>query len=250
MHLDEEQVQRLLHGELPPRAASAAREHVAGCIDCRRRLAEAERDENEVHTLLHAVDDPAPPRISAEAVAVRAQASRVVPGPPVVDLAWLRRAAAILIVVGIAGAAYAVPGSPVREWVHAIVERMGGRPGPTPGPAPGESPAIGAGISVLPEEKLLILFMPVKGDGQIFVSLVDEPEVQVHAPTAAATFTSGAGQILIDVRDPTVTFEIRIPRSAPWVEIRVGDDRIFLKEGSRVTTSGSKNVTGGYLLGF
>ena len=247
MHLDEEQVQRLLHGELPPQAASAVREHVAGCIDCRRRLAEAEREENEVHTLLHAVDDPAPPRISAEAVAARAQAPRVVPGPPVVDLAWLRRAAAILIVVGIAGAAYAVPGSPVREWVHAIVERMGGRPGPTPGPAPGESPAIGAGISVLPEQKLLILFQSAEGDGQVFVSLTDEPEVQVHAPTGAASFTSSADQLLIAVQDPSATFEVEIPRSAPWVEIQTGKGQIFLKEGERVTTKGSKDAVGGYL---
>jgi len=200
-----------------------------------------------VHALLHAVDDPAPPRISAEAVAVRAQAPRVAPGPPVVDLAFLRRAAAILIVVGIAGAAYAVPGSPVREWVHAIVERMGGRPAPTPGPAPGESPAIGAGISVLPGQRLLILFQSAEGDGQVFVSLTDEPEVQVHAPTGAASFTSSADQLLIAVQDPSATFEVEIPRSAPWVEIQTGKGQVFLKEGERVTTKGSKDAVGGYL---
>ena len=246
MHLEEEQVQRLLHGELPAQAESDARQHVAGCIDCRRRLAEAEREENEVHALLRAVDDPAPPRISAEAVAARAQAG-VAAGPRVGDLAWLRRAAAILVVVGIAGAAYAVPGSPIRKWVHAIVQKLGGRPGPTPGPAPGDSTAIGAGISVLPEQKLLILIRSAEGDGQVFVSLTDEPEVQVHAPTGAAAFTSSAGQLLIDVQDPSATFEVEIPRSAPWVEIQTGTGQVFLKEGERVTTKGSKDAVGGYL---
>ena len=246
MHLDEEQVQRLLHGELTAQAESDAREHVAGCIDCRRRLAEAEREEKEVHALLRAVDDPAPPRISAEAVAARAQAG-VAAGPRAGDLAWLRRAAAILVVVGIAGAAYAVPGSPIRQWVHAIVQKLGGRPGPTTGPAPGDSTAIGAGISILPEQKLLILFRSAKGDGQIFVSLTDEPEVQVHAPTGAAAFTSSAGQLLIDVQDPSATFEVEIPRSAPWVEIQTGIGQVFLKEGERVTTKGSKDAVGGYL---
>jgi hypothetical protein len=247
VHLDEEQVQRLLHGVLPSQAAGDARAHVAVCIDCRRRLAEAERQEDEVHALLRAVDDPVPPRISAEAVAARAQQAGAAAGARVGDLSWLRRAAAILVVVGIAGAAYAVPGSPVRKWVHAIVEKMGGRPGPTPGPAPGESPAIGAGISVLPEQKLLILFKSAEGDGQVFVSLTDEPEVQVHAPTGAAGFTSSADQLLIDVQDPSATFEVEIPRSAPWVEIQTGKGRVFLKEGERVTTKGSKDAVGGYL---
>ncbi|HEY3156681.1 MAG TPA: hypothetical protein VGK76_08675 [Candidatus Eisenbacteria bacterium] len=159
----------------------------------------------------------------------------------------MRRVAAILIVVGIAGAAYAVPGSPVRKWVHAIAQKMGGRPGRTPGPAPGESPAIGSGISVLPEEKLLILFKSAQGDGQVFVSLTDGPEVQIHAPTGAASFTSSTDQLLIDVQDPSATFEVQIPRSAPWVEIQTGTGRVFLKEGQRVTTSRSKDAVGGYL---
>lgn len=247
MHLDEEQVQRFLHGELPPRAESAARDHVAGCADCRRRLADAERDENEVHALLRAVDDPPPPRISAEAVAAGAREGAA-PGASVLHFAWLRRAAAILLVVGIAGAAYGLPGSPVRKWVHAIVQKLGGRPGPSGvGPAPVESPAIGAGISVLPEQELLILFKSAQGDGQVFVSLTDGPEVQVHAPTGAATFTSSADQLVIDVRDPSATFEIEIPRSAPRVEIQTGAGRIFLKEGPRITTSESTSAVGGYL---
>ena len=248
MHLDEEQVQRLLHGEVPPQAASDAREHVAGCTDCRRRLAEAERQENEVDALLRAVDDPLPPRISAEAVVARAQQAGVAAGAGAggPDFAWLRRAAGVVVVVGIAGAAFALPGSPVRKWVHAIVQKMGGRPGPTPG-APGDSAAIGAGISVLPEQKLLILFKSAEGDGQVFVSLTDEPEVQVHAPTGAASFTSSADQLLIDVQDASATFEVEIPRSAPWVEIQTGTGQVFLKEGERVTTKGSKDAVGGYL---
>jgi hypothetical protein len=243
-HLDEEQLQRLLHRELPARAESAAREHVAGCVECRRRLSEAEQEEAEVHGLLHAVDVP-PPRIRAEAVALRAELDTVAARTR--GSAWLRRAAGVLLAVGIAGAAYAVPGSPVRGWVHAVVEQLGGpRQRPAPAPAPGI--AVGAGISVLPEEKLSILFKLAQGDGQVFVSLTDGPEVRVHAPTGAATFTSGSGRLLIDVRDPSAAFEVQIPRSAPWVEIRVGGDRVFLKEASGVTTRGSTGAVGGYLL--
>src|SRR3989442_7090552 len=103
VHLDEEQVQRLLHGELSPGAKTSAREHLAGCADCRRRVSEAEQEEVEVYALLQTVDRP-PPQMTAGAIAARARTHH---------FAWVRRAAAILLAVGVATAAYAVPGSPL-----------------------------------------------------------------------------------------------------------------------------------------
>lgn len=244
MHLDEDQVQRLLHGELSPPAERSAREHIAGCDDCRRRLSAAEREENEVHALLRVVDY-APPEIRAETITARAQAAD--PAARARDAAWPRLAAGFLLVVGIAGVAYAVPGSPVRAWVHEIVQRMGVRPEPSGASrGPGGSPAV-SGIAVLPERRLLILFKSDQAEGGARVSLTDDPEVRVEAPVGAATFASGADRLLIDNEGSSATFEIRIPRSATWVEIRVGGDRVFLKDGSRVTTTGSMSV-GGYVL--
>lgn len=247
MHLDEEQLERLRHGELSSRAERSAREHVVGCPDCSRRLAEAERDEGELFELLRVLDNP-PPRIQAEAVAAKAEAMTADTRRR--DLAWLRRAAAILLAVGIAGAAYAVPGSPVRRWVHTIVERMSGRPEPSGfAPAPIDSPQKDvSGIAVVPGQRLLIHFTSPQSGGQILVSLTDGSEVQVRAPADAATFTSSADQLLIDNRSSSATFEIRIPGDAPWVEIRVGSDRVLLKQGALVTTSGSTNAGGSYLL--
>jgi len=246
MHLDEGQLQRLLHGELSPPAERSAREHVVRCPDCSRRLADAEREENEVHALLRVLDDPPPP-VRAEAVAAKAEA--VTGNARRRDLAWLRRAAAILLAVGIAGAAYAVPGSPVRRWVHSIVQKMSGRPEPAGVASPPEHAGKDvSGIAVVPGQKLLILFTSPQAGGQILVSLTDGSEVQVRAPADAATFTSTADQLLIANRGSSATFEIRIPGDAPWVEIRAGSDRVFLKQGTLVTTSGSTNTGGSYLL--
>jgi len=246
MHLDEDQLQRLLHGELPQQAEKSARDHVGRCPDCSRRLADAERDESEVHALLRVLDDPPPP-VQAEAVAAKAEA--VTGNARRRDLAWLRRAAAVLLAVGIAGAAYAVPGSPVRRWVHSVVQKMSGRPGPAGVPsAPGHAEKDMSGIAVVPGQNLLILFTSPQAGGQILVSLIDGAEVQVRAPADAATFTSSADQLLIANRSSSATFEIRIPGAAPRVEIRVGSDRVFLKQGALVTTSGSTNAGGSYLL--
>jgi len=244
VHLDEEQLQRLLHGETLPRAERSSREHVAGCADCRRRLAEAEREESEMVALFRAMDSPPPP-IRAEAVAARARmvAARAH------RFAWLRRAASLLVAVGIAGAAYAMPGSPVRGWVDAIVRQIGGRSEPSAvAPVPSDSAAGVSGISVLPGQRLLVLFKTAQDGGQIHVWLTDGPEVQVQAPVGAATFASGADQLLIENRGFPATFEIRIPRDAPWIEIRVGGDPVFRKQGPRVTTTGSASASGGYLL--
>jgi len=242
MHLDEERIQRVLHGELPSALERAARAHLAGCVECRRSLAEAEREEREVNSLLAMIDEPVPP-VRAEAVALRAElmaaASRTERS------AWLRRAAAFVLVAGIAGAAYAIPGSPLREWVHSITEKMAGRPERNAVSQPVTTGV--SGISVDAGPRLVILFTGDGLDGQVRVTLSDGSQVQIQAPAGAATFTSSSEYLLIGVKNPAANFDVRVPRSAPWVEIRAGDNRLFLKEGQRISTSGSSSA-GDYVL--
>ncbi len=240
MHLDEEQIQRLLHGELAPPAETSARQHLAECTDCRGRVAEAEREEDEVYALLRQVDHPPPP-VDADAVAARARAH---------DFGWGRWAAGILVALGLASAAYAAPGSPLPAWVEAFREWIGGRPDPSPSaPAPVRAPEPRvAGIAVAPGQKLLILFTSPQAEGQAQVSLTDGAEVVVRAPIGAAIFSSDVDRLVIDNQGSAAIFEIEVPRAAPRVEIRVGADRIFLKEGRRVTTEKSTKARGLYLL--
>lgn len=249
MHLDEERVQRVLHGELSPAVERAARAHLSGCAECRRSLAEAEREDREVNALLQMIDEPVP-AVRAEAVALRAElmtaASRTQ------HPTWLRRAAAVVLVAGIAGAAYAVPGSPLRKWVHSITERMAGRPegmgGRPEGNTAHDSGTTGvSGISVDAGQRLVVLFSGDGLGGQVRVTLADALQVQIQAPAGSATFTSKSEYLLIVVKNPAANFDVRVPRSAPWVEIRAGDDRVFLKEGQRISTSGS-SAAGGYVL--
>lgn len=243
-HLDEEQVQRLLHGELLPPAETAARAHLTACADCRQRLTQAEREEGEIDALLRHLDHP-PPAIEAGAVAARARAR---------EFGWSRWAAGLLLTLGMAGAAYAAPGSPLPGWVAAVAEWMGGGPArspsaPAPAPAPPPPPSTGfAGIAVAPGRALLILFTSPQAEGRALVSLTDGGEVVVRALSGTATFTSDEDRLVIDDRDSAASFEIEIPRAAPWIEIRVGRVRIFLKDGPRVTTRQSPDTLGRYLL--
>lgn len=238
MHLDEEQVQRLLHGELPRPVETTARAHLAECAHCRARVAEADQEERDVYALLRHADHETP-RISARAVALRAR------GP-----GWGRWAAGIAIALGVAGAAYASPGSPLPAWLDAIAEWVAGpsdRSRSAPAPGRPQDPAV-AGIAVAPGRELVILFTSPRAGGDVQVSLTDSAEVVVRAPIGSATYTSDAERLVIDNQGSVATFEIQIPRAAPRVEIQVNGDRIFLKEGRRITTDQSTDAKGRYVL--
>jgi anti-sigma factor RsiW len=236
MHLDDERLQRLQHGELDPHASRSMVEHVAACPECRARLAEAERDQAELYGLLRLVDHP-PPSVNAETVAVRARLQ---------ERGWGRWAAGILLATAVAGAAYAMPGSPLRGWTKATWEWIQGRSRSEASPAAPVRPV--AGLAVPAGYALTILFESAQPRSRVRISLGERAEVQVRAPAGAARFSSEAGRLRIANHDSIATFEIEIPRGAPRVEIQVAGRRIFLKDGPRIVAEGSADRREIYLL--
>ena len=118
MHLDDGQVQRLLHGELAPADALAARRHLAECVVCRERVDAATDEEAEVFAALAALDHAAP-AVSIGAIERGAQVDAVR------RLPW---AAGIVIALGVAGVAYAMPGSPLPAWLGGLTSWIRGEP--------------------------------------------------------------------------------------------------------------------------
>ncbi len=242
-HLDEEHRERLLHGELPRDAEDSARAHLAACPDCRRGLEDSARELQQVQALLEALDD-APPAVDL-AVVIRPRRSTLRRAAPV--LQW---AAGLALFVAAAAGAYAWPGSPVPAWLSAVNARFGGGPPhstqpASPPPAPLAEPPE-SGIAVLPGRDFLIRFAAPQVVGEVRVTLVEGREIEVRAPVGAARFTSNATRLLIDNHGSQASFEVAIPRAAPRVEIIVGDERVLLKEGARVT--GAANADGSYLI--
>ena len=203
-----------------------------------------------VRTLLRALDHPVP-KVTAEAIAARARASgRATP-------AW-RWAATVLLTLGVAGAAFALPGSPLRRWASALGAVVTGqsRPGAGPGDAPqAPSPDSGrAGIAVEPGRSLLIVFDRPASSAMVLVSLADGAEVIVRAPAGSATFTTEAGRLVVEGRNASPrraapdTFSIDIPRESHRVEIRAGPARVFLKERDHITSVHPPDTAGPWLL--
>lgn len=219
MHLDETQVQGLLHGELARGDETAARAHLEACVACADRVDTASREEANVFALLSAVDHP-PPRMSAHVIEARARAE---------DGRRWRWAAGIVLALGIGGVAYAAPGSPLPQLVRALVTwvRPGNDVAQTRSIAASSGAASMAGVALVPGEHLVIAFTSTQTRGEARVRLTDSAEVVVRAPNGAATFSSDVDRLVIDNRGGTGTFEIQIPRSAARVEIIVNGEGRF-----------------------
>jgi hypothetical protein len=239
MHLDEEQVQRLLHDELASPRAAEARQHLTTCDVCQARIAVASREEAEVFALLGAVDDPVP---SVDVTAIERRAAAF----GTRRLSW---AAGIVVALGIAGVAYAAVGAPLPRWVSTLTGWLRADPEriQTSSGLP-SAPSALAGVAVAPGHRLVIAFTSTQTEGDVRVRVTDSAQVVVRAPSGAATFTSDADRLVIDNRAGRGTFEIRIPRSAPRVEIIVGGTRRFLKEGDRVAADGPADTAAVYVI--
>jgi hypothetical protein len=237
MHLDDEQLQRMLHGELG--AEGSLSEHVSGCLDCRSRLAEAEQDEGWVFGRLRLLDHAAPPA-SLERILVSASAHAPV---------WHRWAAGIVLLLTAAGVAYAAPGSPLTRVVERIMAMLDRHEETRTAPAvPTVVNESQAGIAVDPGRRLTIVFGGDQPDGVAIISLSDSSEVIVRAAGGTSTFTSDVDRVTIDHSGPPAVVDIQIPRRAAQVEIHAGGQRIFFKQGSRIMTLVRPDSRGRYRL--
>lgn len=240
MHLDDERLQRLLHGELEPGAETSIMGHLATCDPCRDQLTAARREAADVSRLLGLLDDPIP-RLDPEDV--------MHPGRRVIG--WGRRAALVFLGLGLAGVAYAAPGSPVPGWLRSLATRA--RPAPTRSapiaPQPAQSGDAGAaGIAVSPGERLAIVLPTPPAGASAYVSLSDTADVVVRVVGGKASFSSAIDRLLVGTPDSTAVFRILVPRTAFRVEIRAGGSRLFLKHSGRITASAEPSSDGVYVL--
>ncbi len=239
MHPDQEQLQRYLHHELPASRADLIRTHLRTCAECRAQVAAAEGQEAEVNSLFEQLDHATTP-ITALEIALAARNS---------GLQRYRRAAAVLLALGLASAAYAIPGSPVPAWVRSILaSSRDSAPQPQTTVPQLEPQDNQAGIDVEPGRYLVIDFDSPQTQGNAMVSLTDSGSVMIRSENSAAGFTSGPDRVVVANRGGSADFRIQIPRNAPHVEVRVGNRRIFLMQGATITADGPADAGGVYAL--
>jgi anti-sigma factor RsiW len=244
MHLDDEQIQRLMHGELDAPARAEAMRHVMECPACSRGLEAARREEAEVFALFEHLDHDAP---VVDAASFTALTRGRVP-------AWTRRAAGVVVAAALAGAAYAIPGSPLPALVRQLASTFPGHEPAAP-PARGgdvSTPAQPAtsGIAVPAGDHFVIRFAATQEHGSVTVRLTDDGMVRVRVTGGTVAFTTDNGRLDIGNRGSSADYEIEIPRSAVRIEIRVADTARFVKDRDRVTTGAGSIGPGQYRLGL
>jgi hypothetical protein len=238
MHLDDERVQRLLHGELEPAGERLARQHLAACDHCRTLVEAARADEHRIIGLLRAVDHPLPD-VDPQVILTAGRSPRT---------RWERWAAGLLLVVAAGGAAYAAPGSPLPAALDRLVAMLAPTQSRTGTDATATDTApLGAGIAVTPGDRLTIRFVVEGGSVFATLSLTDGEEAVVRAVEGAATFSSDLDRLSVRSAGPA-WFEILIPGSAPWVEVLAGDTPVFQKRAADVVTHTEPGADGRYSL--
>lgn len=239
MHLDDESIQRFLHGELSGGDQATTGAHLDTCPECTQRLAEAAEEEARMFSLLERLDHPSPGISLAD-----------LPRRPAVRRARrLRWAAGIIGAFGVSTVAYAAPGSPVPGWVHRLVGRMAPAPTTPDSTSPGpEGGAFPAGVSVAPGPHFTVVFSPSGWAGTVIVSVEAVPEVSVEAEGTEAAFTMDTGLLLVEARGRSGAFRVRIPVDAPRVDLRLAGETLFSKIGATVSTAFPQDDQGTYRL--
>ncbi|MGQ0647683.1 MAG: zf-HC2 domain-containing protein, partial [Gemmatimonadaceae bacterium] len=237
-HPDDETLLRSAHGELPVGERAVVEGHLASCAACRGRISRMSDDEREVLGLLRELDAPGPV-VTVDGVFARAARGRRL---------RFRMAAGIILAVTVAGAAAAMPGSPIRRWVRETIARLSDdAPARLPAPAASQpTPAPMSGVAVAPGASFVIRVERPAGRGVVVVSLTDDSAIVARAPLGAATFTADVGRLVVTLRDSVVEVVLQIPRVAPSVEVRAGGERVFLKRGARITTGVTPDDAGRY----
>jgi hypothetical protein len=238
MHLDDETIQRLLDPEVPVTVSTSAEAHLRSCAECRSKLAEAKRDEAWTFEQFRQLDHLAP-HVSVQSIVARSARK---------SYSWQRLAAGIVLAIGMAGIAYAAPGSPLPGLLDRVIGLVMPAPAPPSSRIPPPAPPNPAGIAVDPGERLTIAFPSRETPDTAVVSLTEGNEVVVRALGGTTTFDWEATRLLIRHSGAPARFDIGIPRNAPWVELKAGERSMLVKRNSRVTADVAPDSGGRYRL--
>lgn len=245
MHPSDPELQSLADGQLGDADRRRLRLHVEECGPCAARLRNLESRDRRIAEWLAWLDHPVP-RLDAESLMARVRRRSRRSGLLAAGLAALFAATAAAAVV--------VPGSPVQRLVERVIGEWRGGDPPQPSgarsPAP-EPPALRrSGVSFVPRPELEIAFRGSQPEGAIRISLVETSEVRVREIGGASAYSLDPAELVIDNRSARGSYEILLPRSLRRARVRIGERVVFEKDGARISSAGSLDAAGTYVVPF
>lgn len=235
MHLEAEQIERLIGGELPEHERRALDDHAERCATCASVVEAARREEVEIGRLLSSLDHPVP-RVDPVGLARRARRRTLSP----------RLAAAAIALLVFTGAAAAVPGSPLRSWLSDVLS--GGDAGPPDAEPAAQSERPPAGISVVPTPRFEVAFESAQESGLIRIRIDEQAEVVVRSDGEGVGYSVEPQGVRVLNVGSRANHEIVLPRDAEGIIIRVGDEVVYEMREGRIVVPSSGAVTGSYIV--
>ena len=218
-HVSEGTLLAIRDGEL---VSTDHRIHLESCGQCMNAMASARARSTQIEEALAGVSTPVDLAAAKEAVRARMDARRAVERPRGRAYGHLGRAAAILLLG--AGAAWALPGSPVRDWLQPSA------PAVEHGAVAATEPTIAveaSGIEVRTTDAFSVILTDVEAGIPIEIILLEGAVSRITAP-AGSTYSFADERIEASLTEGPVRIEI--PRSLTTVLIRVNG--VAVMEGS------------------
>jgi len=283
MHLSDTALGAVLDPSGGGAAGAAARAHGAACAECGRAIQDVRDADREVADVLSALDHPLP-AMQFSAIEARAARPDIVSHPTrrffqgllhpgiraeqpraAVEARGVRgpavRWVAVLVVATSVAALAAVPRSPMRHLITALVA-LHHRPDATlpvvPPPsrsAPGTA-ATPRGIAIIARGRVVLTFRLPQAGGAIRVTTAATPDphgplVSVLASGDGVTYRVSQDTIAIENRATSnLDYDVALPPPSqlPVVSIRVAGRVIFARSGATIETTGIKLSGGGYAI--
>ncbi len=240
MHLDEVKLEGLLSRELPDVEERIVRNHLAGCPRCASAFEAARREDEQIADLLSSLDHTIP---HLDPLSLTRRARRRVLKP--------RLAAAGIALLIVAGAASAMPGSPLRPWLSRVVGWIAGtETTPREAGQVDSSQQPPAGVSVFPGEKFELVFEAIQETGVIRISLADQAEVAVRSDDEGVSYSVDPQGVRVSNAGLGANYEVVIPNDAKSVVIRVRETILFAKENGAIVTAADRAADGSYVVDF
>ena len=238
MHLTESELAALTHkdvAELSERVST----HLESCPDCNARLEALRAEDREVAALLSSLDHAAP----------RSRGAVLLD-----DLHARRRRRVGAIAAGLAlfaaGAAAALPNSPLHHVLLRALSKTGPTDSSTPDPVSKSVPLKArSGVAFIPGGSLDVRFISPHPGGRLRIRLIDGPRVSATADGDAA-FSIHQSQLDVTDHGVPIAFALEIPRAVPAVTVWAGKEIVFEVRAGAVSGSHSMDSTGAYTIDF
>jgi hypothetical protein len=233
MHPDTVALRQFTDGELQGNVAEDVRLHTQHCPACAAAIEALPGEDAWIVSLFSTLDSPAP------SFKLNDRSGRASPQ-------WLRRAAAVLLLSTLAGAAWALPGSPVRSWLNPQPEPVAH----VPVNGPDATPAIErGGLDITAGGAVHIRFAEAQTRGLLHIFFSDSTAVRLTVFNDDVRFDAQSdGNVFVDNTGSFADYEIRIPRDAADLTIRLADTIIFRIRDGRIEASSQPSPDGSVTL--